>query len=188
MIIAFTKNEKFWSRALMYFCDEPFSHVIAVFPTYGGEIYHASTKGVENIPLRVFLKKNQIMKAIKIDSSIDDSCYFEKILIHSLRPYINNPYDWPAYLFFGICLIVRKFTGIRIPKKNPFSTDRGFLCCEIFTPMSNLLLKHSSFNIDDIDLAMTTPYALWQYLVAGTNKYVREVDISELEKIVSKSF
>lgn len=185
MIIGFTKNNNFWSRALMYFCNEPFSHVIAILHPHEGHLYHATTGGVERLPFIKFFDRNKLVAAIKINSSICESFYFEKKLIKSITPHIGKPYDWPAYIFLGLCCIARKYTGMSLPKKNPFSTDRGFLCCEIFSPMSKLLLKHTSCNID-IDLAMTTPYQLYRYLIDRTNDHVEETNISELEKIIFK--
>ena len=181
MIIIFTKNDSFWAKALMYFCNEPVSHVAALLPGVSNQIFHASNHGFEIVCPTKFFPKNKIIAAIEISSAVKGDIEFDRSLMRSIYPFMGRPYDWPAYIYFGIRLILRKYTRLPLPVRNPFSTDRGFLCCEIFAPMSKVLLQHSSLHID-IDLAITTPWGLFKYLTDRKLKNVQEINSDRIKK------
>jgi hypothetical protein len=66
----------------------------------------------------------------------------------------NKKYDYPAIVYFGITLLLCKFLGIPIPKRNILQSKNKYFCCEIIG------------KLNDQNYQMTSPVEVMDSLAA----------------------
>lgn len=159
MKILFTKNNKFWSKVLMWTFEESVSHVALEFE-HTDLIIESSSHGVKIKRKKYFIDRNTPHMVVNIPcSSVTEMAVFNDVLDHLE----GKKYDYNAYFWLGLLGFRRKFFGIPLPNRNIAESGDGYLCTEILGPILHFL-SHRGYNLYHVDLAIMTPYALYKEL------------------------
>ena len=162
MRILGTTDERFLSKALRFFYEEPFSHIGIGFD-HLGLVIDSSTSGVKITRIGKWSseKKNRIIDTIEIPiSERKEWEIFNKILdaIEGKR------YDFPSYIFhIALAFKYKLFKSRTNLKKSRFNDKNGVLCTEVFYPIVDEL-KKLGVNIEGVELSVLTPYRVMEIM------------------------
>ena len=155
MRILFTKNDKFWSKVLMWVFEEPVSHMALEF-VHTDLIIDSSSDGVKIQRKKFFLDKNIPKMVINIPCSQEEENQIFNYVLDHLE---GKKYDFNAYLWLGLLGFRKKIFGIPLPNCNIADSVNSYLCTEIIAPILHFI-SHKGYHLFHIDLAIMTPYSL----------------------------
>ena len=141
----FTKGASPISKAICAVTDEPVSHcgLLIAYPDGSEVVIHSNLLGLQAELKSTFLKHSVILYSVSVEHSGDK-------LAKVLDKYQYSKYDFGAFMFLGLSLLLRAKLGIPLPKSNLWQATGMFLCTELV-----------SFYIDDKEDSMITPYKLY---------------------------
>lgn len=125
MKILFTRNSSMLSNLIAGVTEEPVSHVALEFSS--GIVIHSNLRGVHITWARNFKINNSVV--LELSPTFEDTTEREK-LDAVLEKYEFSFYDVGALLFLGICLFLRKYLKLPLPKSNLWQASGAFLCTE----------------------------------------------------------
>ena len=117
--VIFTYSNLWGSRLIRAVTGEPVSHC-AIILEGSGSVLHSTVNGSTVVKLAEFKQINKILYMIPFDGNIPITVDFAH----------NRRYDWGAFVYLGLKLVLRK-VGIRLPKKNLWQTTGMYLCTEL---------------------------------------------------------
>lgn len=119
--ILFTTRDNFFSNLIKDITNEPISHCAIEIPDKD-IVIHSNYRGVHIESSNGFRKNNKVV--------------YELISIEDVNVSIVEnefkPYDYAAFIFLGISLILRKYFKISMSKSNLWNTT-GMMCTEWVT-------------------------------------------------------
>jgi hypothetical protein len=116
--VLFTRSNLLGSRIIRAVTGEEVSHCAILLSNTG--VIHATPTGSAVVPLSEFKKVNTLVYLIAIPRDTAIRVDFAR----------NKSYDWGAFCYLGLRLLLRK-VGIRLPKKNLWQTTGMYLCTEL---------------------------------------------------------
>jgi hypothetical protein len=166
MDILFTTNEKFWSRVFCAIAREPVSHLAFRFDLDGTRVVIDCTKPRGRIlPFEKFDSYNEIKYIVRIDC--DHA--LEGILYRRCLDIVGTKYDTGAWVYGVWRGLLKHLFNIKLPKINLLSDPLKLACTEIFYPIDDLLKDEFQISFDDMDLAMQSPYMIFNFLKETQN-------------------
>jgi len=160
MRILFTKNDKFWSKVLMWTFEEPVSHLALEFDNLN-LVIESSSHGVKIKRSSYFIDKNIPQMILNIPCSYDEEVNVFNCVMNYLE---GEKYDFNAYFWLGLLGFRRKFFGIPLPDRNIMQSVDGYLCTEILFPITSFLYNNG-YDLYDIDLSIMTPHGLYLKMI-----------------------
>jgi len=136
--VIFTSNDDFMSNLIKWTTQEPISHVAL---RIGDDVIHSIASGL----------KKQSYASFCQEYNIFDEIQMERVIINI--PKYSPEYDMGAFLFLGLCLILRRYLKIPLPKSNLWQVTGMYLCSEFVSKM-----------IFDQERSMLTPGGLYKLL------------------------
>ncbi len=151
MKLLFTKNNLPLSRLICWAFGEPCSHFAIAFDNR--VVFHSNLKGCNVQWLASFLKCSSVVYTIPLDTTLaqEESVYQKCIAVD------GKPYDFGAFFFLCLDVILFKLFKIPLQKKNLFASDNSFICVELAECLSPVLPIPK-------ELASTSPYNLYLQL------------------------
>lgn len=145
MKIIFTRGNTPISKAIMKVTSEPVSHtgLLIEYPSGDRIVIHSNLLGLQAEPYEDFIKHSTVLYSVDVDHD-------ESKLAKTLDKYKYSKYDFGAFMFLGLSLLLRSKFGILLPKSNLWQATGMFLCTEWV-----------SFYINDKEDSMVTPYGLY---------------------------
>jgi hypothetical protein len=161
MMILYSTNEHYYSKAHRFIAKEPFTHIgILFFPGVLDIVLDCTRSHSKIYHLRHWGTKYNITNAQKFD--LDDNKemeYYNRAVDYCLL----KPYDWGAYVYAWYWAVRRWITGENFPETNPWKGD-GMWCTEVVYPIIPLLKRDFEIDLSGIDLAAKTPFMLYNLL------------------------
>lgn len=116
--VLFTRNNLISSKLIRAITKEEVSHCAILLTN--GYVVHSAINGSVITNLSDFRKSNTIVLNVPIPANLPITVDFAR----------SKRYDWKAFLYLGLRLVLRKI-GIRLPKKNLWQTNGMYLCTEL---------------------------------------------------------
>lgn len=123
MKILFTTTESLFSKLIQRVTGEDVSHVAIEFPECG-VVVHSDSRGTRISSSTHFHNTRKVVYSVESESLKFQSDYVQDILAE----YEDSGYDYGAFMFLGISLILRKYFKIPLRKSNLWQTTGMFLC------------------------------------------------------------
>jgi len=161
MKIYFTKNEHWYSKLLMWFEGSTMSHVGLGFFDDLGLVVDCTKPFSKVYHVDHWFSKYQIVQEIDVPLSPEVERLAYKRVVDTC---LLKPYDWGAYAFAWVSIVRKVLFGTPYPDTNPWSSDDGFWCTEIFVPVVDIL-KDLDADLSGIDLASYSPQMVFDKLV-----------------------
>ena len=160
MKIYFVKNDKWYSKLMMWFEKSSVSHVGLGF-FCGGEIVVDGTKPCSKLyhKRHWFTKYDPVVEIEIPFTREEEKQAYRKVVNECLL----KPYDWDAYAYAWLMAVAYKVFGIPYPDRNPWSDSDRFWCTEIFTPIL-ADMKELGADLTGIDLSIKTPQMIFDIL------------------------
>lgn len=123
MKVLFTTSKTLGSWLIRKVTGEPFSHC-AIQIEYGEYdfVIHASTDGVEILPLEFFIQHNRIQEVVDLPN--------QEPLHANLHRYVKKSYDYFSLLWLGLAFLCRWPL-----KRNNWAVTKAFTCTELVTAL-----------------------------------------------------
>lgn len=152
MKILFIRGHSSFSNLICSVTQEDISHVALCITLEGSEfVIHSDLRGLHIETLEAFSKRCEVVYTLEKQSSPEDTKQALKVLSEHEWSY----YDLGAIAFLGLCLTVRRYLRIPLPKSNLWQTTGMFMCVEWL-----------SYYIDLKEESMCTPKRLY-YIMLG---------------------
>lgn len=160
MIIYFVKNDKWYSKLMMWFEQSTMSHVGFGFFD-NGEIVVDGTKPHSKLYHRRhwFTKYQPVQEIIVPFTPEIEKKVYKKVVDECLL----KPYDWDAYAYAWLMAVANKLCGKAYPDTNPWSDPDHFWCTEIFSPILDEL-EDIGIDLTGVDLSIKTPQMIFDIL------------------------
>ena len=130
-----TRNE--WQKTE----DTP-SHFCIVFGKY--LIIESTLKeGVRLNYLPTFKKHNKIIASLKPECEGGKYCTKIEVMLEAAH---GRKYDYPAIIYFGWRVILKRLFGLPFPRQNKFNSAKHFFCNELYTIITGENMSMQSPN------------------------------------------
>jgi len=157
MKLIFTKSNLPLSVLIRWFLDSDCSHFAIVFKSEdGGLMFESNLLGTHPKFYKTALKSMTVVHEIDLNQISDEQ---QNILWDTIVDHVDGqPYNYTGFAYFCWRAILKKFFGIQLPAKNPWSMPGTFLCEEVFNSLKTITNK----NID-VDLSMVSPQDMYLF-------------------------
>lgn len=167
MKIIFTKHDEIGSAIIRWATGEPVSHCGILFDNQ--LLLHSSPmKGGKVAIYEQFQKTNVTYSELKPKQEL--SLEQEERFYRNVLAYIDGQkgYDWPAVLWLGYRVLLKKYFAKPIPKKNPWNEPSMDFCSEIVLALDESMKEVFGFPIANLiieDIPSMTPWVLRDKLI-----------------------
>lgn len=124
--ILFVRGTSVLSKLIMYATGEDVSHVALQWDEL---VVHSNLLGVQVAFLAEFIEKDIPIHTI----DLGDTPELRDKLTSAILTRRSHLYDFGAFLFLGISLILHKKLGLPMPSRNLWQCNGMFLCTEFVT-------------------------------------------------------
>lgn len=124
--VLFTTRDAFFSRLVRDVTKSEVSHCAIEIPSLK-MVIHSNIKGVHIEYYKTFRKNNNIIH--ELDSKYE---FDESLLDAIMGTFEYFSYDFFAFMFLGLSLVLRSYLKIPLPKANLWNTS-GMICTEFVT-------------------------------------------------------
>jgi len=157
MKFQWSKSGSVLSKTIRWGLNEPVSHFSFSFDNF--LVIHFDLLGIEIHGRNKFLNKHEII--FEIDPGYTQA-EEEELYYKIVKNYDDRDYDYKAFAYFGYRIFLYKLLCEPIPKTNPYNDGKALICVE----EAGLLPNWDELTIDNpIDLSITSPYRLYQYMI-----------------------
>jgi hypothetical protein len=148
MKLLFTKNNLPLSRLIRWAFGETCSHFAIAFDNR--VVFHSNLKGCHVEWLASFLKCSSVVYEIPLNATLDqeESVYQECLKVD------GKAYDFGAFLFLCLDVILFKLFKIPLQNRNLFASPNSFICVELAECLKPVM------KIPE-NLSATSPYNLY---------------------------
>jgi hypothetical protein len=142
--IASTRSNLFFSKLIRKITGEPISHIVIIVDDLW--VIHSNFWGVHAEYVGDFQETSEIVERIPYNVSKDQ-------VLDTLDNFHEASYDYLGMFGLGICLVLRRFLPLLVPKQNLWQTTGMFICTEF--------VSKAVFGQED---SLTTPGQLMERL------------------------
>lgn len=160
MKLLWTKRNNFGSRLIEWGTDGDCSHFAVVFddkPGGYGLVFHSHITGVGIDWFGSFCQDYEIVHQMQPKYPINEEAIYQDLVGN----FYKRPYDKLAFLYFGLCLVMRKLFGRPLPTRNQWGNKDRLLCTEI----ACALAQSGVVGLPDLaDYGIITPTDLFKII------------------------
>ena len=134
----FSKNDKIGSKIIIYGTK----HLETVLDTPSHVAILVNNRWVFESTLETGVRRISYKKWLEINTEVAKiECPSERTLEEVLglfRRIKDKKYDYLGVTYFGGCIALNKFFGMKVPKKNRLQSPNKYFCCEVMGELLGL--------------------------------------------------
>jgi len=140
--VVFTRSKLPGSKLIRWLYGGLSSHMAIVLDDR--LVFHSNFSGTQLKWLSSFMKKNEFVFQSDLYWLIPEE---EELIYQRLIKYDEKKYDFKAGLYLLFAGLFNRILGTKIPKSNPWSDKRAYLCIELIEVLSVIGLSIGHLDI-----------------------------------------